>query len=427
MRSRPRSGSNPTFDVLRGGFGFYALGNFLSFVGTWMQMVSMAWLSWEITGSNAKVGFIAMCGGVASVALTPAAGVFADRHHPLLQVRVVQAAAFVHASALYLLVASGLANFVTLAMMSFIGGCVLAFDQPQRFSLIGALVDPERATTAFAINSTTFNAARFLGPTLAGVMIAAGQTTLSFLLNAVSYALFLLCLTLVRAGSVRRPPSPPRVPMREAVLGGLRFAAGHAGISAFLWLDLVLALTLRPILQLLPAYVTVALASGPEGVAWIQAAAGVGAMVMGLALMFRGRNLALPPLFLAAGAWSIAGLTALAAVDGVPAAAVAVFVAGAAMTAADVARQSLLQTASETYRGRLMALQSLVFRVGLSGGALLMGIVADSLGPRAPVLIGGAVSALAWSVCRARRGRIESSFVNKSERVDENETAPIRD
>ena len=190
MRSRPRSGSNPTFDVLRGGFGFYALGNFLSFVGTWMQMVSMAWLSWEITGSNAKVGFIAMCGGVASVALTPAAGVFADRHHPLLQVRVVQAAAFVHASALYLLVASGLANFVTLAMMSFIGGCVLAFDQPQRFSLIGALVDPERATTAFAINSTTFNAARFLGPTLAGVMIAAGQTTLSFLLNAVSYALF---------------------------------------------------------------------------------------------------------------------------------------------------------------------------------------------------------------------------------------------
>ena len=103
------------------------------------------------------------------------------------------------------------------------------------------------------------------------------------------------------------------------------------------------------------------------------------------------------------------------------------FVAGAAMTAADVARQSLLQTASETYRGRLMALQSLVFRVGLSGGALLMGIVADSLGPRAPVLIGGAVSALAWSVCRARRGRIESSFVNKSERVDENETAPIRD
>lgn len=390
-------------------FALYFLGNAVSFLGSWMQLVSMGWLTWQVTGSTTYVGLIAVAGGVPAVLMALFAGTIIDRSNPLIATRLCQSAAMVLAWVVYALVESGSMTLWILMAIAAAQGTVLAFDQPSRFKLINQLIEPEQRTAAFALNSMGFNIARFVGPMIAGVMIAAGYMNLTFLANALSYGLFVLSLFLVR-----RPPAsqgnPAQLPARRSLLAesvdGLRYALAHRGVAMVLAFEMVVGVLVRPITQLLPAFSDTVLGAGANGVAWLNAAAGVGALAGGAIMAAWSRRLGEMRVLVYGNLLVVITGLLMAASDVMVIALIVMFAEGLTQTGTSIVSQSLLQSQSPAYSGRLIALQGLTFRIGMPIGAFLLGGLADLVGVRVQIAIAGALALAYWVYFWAGRHRM---------------------
>jgi MFS family permease len=305
----------------------------------------------------------------------------------------------------YALVEAGGMTLWLLILIAAAQGTVLAFDQPSRFKLITQLIHPTQLTAAFAVNSMGFNVARFIGPLIAGVLIAAGHMNLTFLANALSYGLFVVCLFLVR-----RPPVPepqpfsagqallPRRSLLADSLDGLRYAAGHRGVAAVLLYETVIGVLIRPMNQLLPAFSDTVLRAGADGVAWLNAAAGVGALVGGVLLAAWGRRMGEFRVLFWGNLAVIAAAFLMAAGTWMPLALAAMFGLGLTQTGTSIVSQSLMQQQSANYRGRLIALQGLTFRLGMPVGAFLLGGLADLVGLRLQIGVAAGLALVSWVV-----------------------------
>ncbi len=391
-------------------FALYFVGNAVSFLGSWMQLVSMGWLTWQVTGSTTYVGLIALVGGVPAILLALFAGTIIDRSNPLIATRLCQTAAMVLAWLVYALVESGSMTLWLLMAIAAAQGTVLAFDQPSRFKLINQLIEPQQRTAAFALNSMGFNIARFVGPLIAGVMIAAGYMNLTFMANALSYGLFVLSLWLVRRpSSPQAQPEeapPPRRSLLADSLDGLRYALTHKGVAMVLAFEMVVGILVRPITQLLPAYSDTVLGAGANGVAWLNAAAGVGALAGGAIMAAWSQRLGEMRVLIFGNLLVVITGLLMAASDVMMIALVVMFAEGLTQTATSIVSQSLLQSQSPAYSGRLFALQGLTFRIGMPVGAFLLGGLADLVGVRLQIAIAGTLALAYWVYFWAGRHRM---------------------
>ena len=163
----------------------YASGNAVSLVGIWMQRVSVGWLAWTLTHSGAWLGIMSMAEFFPVVFLSPLAGVLADRRDRVRIIRVTQIAGSVEAILLAVLVYTGAISIWLLFALTFLLGVFNAMAQPARLALIPTLVDRPALASALAVNAIIFNAARFVGPAVAGILIARVSVAAAFAVNAV--------------------------------------------------------------------------------------------------------------------------------------------------------------------------------------------------------------------------------------------------
>jgi MFS family permease len=185
-------------------FRIFFLGQAVSLLGTWMQIVAVSWLAYRLTSSPFMLGCVAFASQIPSLFLAPVAGVVADRYDRRKLLMVAQALSMVQAAILTVLVFTGMVTIVHILFLSLFLGIVNAFEMTIRQSFLIELVeDKSDLSNAIALNSLMFNGSRLAGPAMAGILIVSFGEGVCFLINACSYAAVIVALGFIAIKSTK--------------------------------------------------------------------------------------------------------------------------------------------------------------------------------------------------------------------------------
>jgi MFS family permease len=373
-------------------FRYYFLGQVVSLIGTWVQQVALSWIAYRVTGSALMLGLVAFAGQIPMLVATPLGGVLADRFSKqnillwtqLVEMTVASILAFVawnNAFSEWILIAASLVLGISGAM-----------EMPSRQAIIKELIhDHSHLANAIALNSLTFNAARLLGPAVAGITLAIFNEPACFAINAVSYLAAIYTLLAIH------PVQPARHrnagTMMEAVAYLRHFAPAR-------WLVATVAVTsicVSPFMTFMPVYAKDIFHGGPDFLGVLMGASGGGALSAALYLANRKTTRGLGTwIFMACAAGGVAsvafGYNTLLSL-----ALPLLFVSGGAFIIIVTSCNILLQTLVEEHlRGRVMALYTMSFIGMLPLGSLFYGNVAHQLGSVKPVFVLAGGLSMLW-------------------------------
>jgi predicted MFS family arabinose efflux permease len=387
----------------------YISGNAIQLIGTWMQRVSSGWLAWTLTHSGAWLGLMSMAEFLPVMFLAPLAGVMADRRDRVRIIRVTQLVGCFQAALLAVLVATDFISIHLLFLLVLLLGINQGIAQPARLALIPTLVDREALPSALAINSIVFNAARFIGPAIAGVLIARVGIAAAFAANAVTYIAFQISLANLRD----IPPLPVRAAQNvlRASIEAFSYASRHPGIAPMLLLFAVTTIGTRGFIELFPGFADSVFHRGPQGLAMLTSTVGLGAIFGGAWMLFRAQISGLTTIVLANTLIMSLAIVAFTATDVFTMALPCVFIAGTAMVITGVGAQTLIQASVDRgMAGRVMALYGMIFRAGPALGAVVMGTASERFGLRLPLAVGATVSIVCWGLTLHRKKAIVASL-----------------
>lgn len=390
-------------------FRLYTFGGTPSLLGTWIQRVAVAWLAWQLTESYTWVGAIAMVDMMPVVFIAPIAGAFADRVDRIRVCRLLQVANMAQASGLMALSVADLISIEILLAFSLMTGVINAIFQPFRHSIIANMVSREELPGAIAINSTTWHGSRFIGPAIAGGVIAAWGVSAAFLINALSYLPFIYALYRIKLPAPSAAARGLREMPRE-IVEGVRYAFSHRVIGPVLFVLFVSSCVGRAVLEQLPGFASQVFSRGEGGFATMVSAAGFGAMLGALWFGWRAHRSSLVRIIVANVLLLTVGLLGLVASHLFELAILSLMVTGFGMLVSGIAIQTIVQgTVDETLRGRVMGIYGW-FWVGVPGvGAIVIGAVSDVTGPRWPVFVGAILVLLVWIWALRRQSTISAA------------------
>src|SRR5438270_1876560 len=390
-------------------YRIYAGGNAVSLIGVWIQRVAVGWLAWTLTHSGAWLGIISMAEFFPVVFLSPLAGALADRRDRVGIIRVTQIAGSIEATLLAVLVYTGAITIELLFALTLLLGVFNAVAQPSRLALIPTLVDRAALPSALAINAIIFNSARFLGPAVAGIVIAKVSVGAAFAVNAATYIVFLVAMANLRGIPALPVASTQSVLKASAEAYG--YASHHPGIAPMLLLFTITTVGTRGFVELFPGFADSVFGRGPEGLATLTSTVGLGAIFGAGWMLVRPAIIGLTRLVLGNTLIISLAILAFTLTDQFYLALPCVFVAGAAMTITGVGAQTLIQAAVDIrMRGRIMALYGMIFRAGPAVGAVLMGSLSVPFGLRLPLAVGALGSCGFWLWTRFKQKRIAETL-----------------
>ena len=389
----------------------YYSGSVVCWTGSWVQRIATDWLAWELTHSAFWVGVLAFATLIPSILVSPIAGAIADRIDRVKLVIASELVAAGQAVALVLLVLTGTVRIEYMAALAFINGAAETFAQPARQCLLPGLVARQYLPGAVALNSLTYNIARFIGPAMSGPMIVLWGVVPSIAVNAVAFLYAALTMLWLRLDpSIRRGQHSTHSVLHDAI-EGLRYAARHRGIGPLLLFAATVGLTMRSIPEMLPPFVAQLFGRGAEGLATLASAMGIAAMAAGFWVAIRGRLEGLTQVALVACACLAAGCTLFVATGSFEVGVLAIIVMGASTPTHGIAIQTLLQNASAAPMvGRVLGLWGMITRAAPAVGALIYGTAAEFAGLQAPVLVGIAICMLMWLRTWLKRREIAASL-----------------
>jgi MFS family permease len=400
--SPPRFGIATTLRALRHrNFQLFFSGQMISLTGTWMQNIALDWLVYRLTGSSLLLGLVAFMNLIPVLVLAPIAGIVADRFNRHRTVILTQSLAMVLGLLLAALTLSGLIRVWQVLAISGLLGIVMAFDIPARQAFLMDMVGREDLFNAIALNSSMFNAARIVGPALAGALVAWIGEGWCFFVNGVSYLAVLWGLWRMRLG-----PQTSHLPggsVLRHIVEGFRFARGTAPVRLLLLLVGVVSLVAMPYTVLMPIFAAGVLQGGPQSLGLLMGATGLGALLGSLTLASKRSVRGLGRWVWSAGVIFGASLVLFSVSRHLWVSFALLVPAGFGMMVQMGASNTLLQVMSpDRLRGRVMALYSMMF-IGMAPiGALLGGAVAAQIGAPWTVAIGG-FTCLAGGLFFARR------------------------
>jgi MFS family permease len=262
-------------------FQLFFSGQFISLCGTWMQSVAQDWLVYRLTGSAWLMSLVAFAGQIPVLLLSPAAGIVADRRNRQYVVIATQTASMLVALTLAALTLLKVVKVWEIVVLATSLGIVNAFDVPARQSFIIEMVGREDLLNAIALNSSMYNAARVIGPAIAGIVIAGIGEGWCFFGNGVSYIAVIIGLFMMRVAPRELQRGGSAV---ENIVEGFRFAQRAAPIRSLLLMVGLVSMTTMPVMVLMPIFADRILHGGARGLGWLVGSAGIGALLGGLTL-----------------------------------------------------------------------------------------------------------------------------------------------
>ncbi len=364
-------------------------GQSISLIGTWMTRIATSWLVYRLTGSATLLGVVGFAGQIAGFVLAPVAGVWVDRwdrHKTLVWTQVLS---MLQSFALAALALAGIINIHEIVWLAFAQGVINAFDMPARQAFVVEMVERrDDLGNAIALNSSMVNAARLIGPAIAGVLIAGVGEGYCFLIDGISYIAVIVSLLLMRI-----PQARPRAAARrvwEELREGWDYVTGSVSIRSILLLLALVSLVGMPYTVLMPIFASQILHGGPHTLGFLMAATGVGALAGALSLAMRSSVLGLGRRIVEMSALFGASLMAFAVSSNIFLSLAILPVTGFGMMQHMAASNTILQTiAEDEKRGRVMAFYSMAFMGMAPFGSLLAGGVAARIGAPETLVFGG--------------------------------------
>ena len=216
-------------------------GQGISLIGTWMQQIARGWLVYRLTDSAFLLGLVGFASQIPTFLLASFAGVLADRHNKHKIIIATQSLAMLEASVLTVLTLTNVIHVWHIIALSFFSGLINAFDMPTRQSFVIEMVDDKKdLPNAIALNSSMFNAARLIGPTIAGFLIASFGEGICFLLNALSYIAVISALLMMKISPHINNKRKEKV--LEGLKEGIKYAYSFKPIRALLLLIALMSL-----------------------------------------------------------------------------------------------------------------------------------------------------------------------------------------
>jgi MFS family permease len=370
-------------------FRLFFGGQSISLVGTWMTRIATAWLVYRLTKSALLLGTVSFAGQIPTFLLAPFAGVLVDRSNRRTVLIWTQTLAMLQSLALAALTLSHRINIHEILALSVFQGAINAFDMPGRQAFMSQMVEERNdLSNAIAINSSMVNLARLVGPSLAGIVIAATNEGWCFLIDGISYIAVIVSLVLMRVHveAVKRHATSMSEQLRE----GWAYVSTFIPVRSILLLFALVSLMGMPYVVLMPVFAAQVLHGGPHTLGFLMAAAGVGALVSALSLVMRKSVRGLLKMLPIAAASFGAGLFLFGLSNIVWISLALMVVVGFGMMQGLTASNTIIQTlVSEDKRGRVMSYYTMAF-VGMAPfGSLLAGALAHWIGaPRTVMLTG---------------------------------------
>lgn len=389
-------------------FRRYFAGQAISILGSWIQQVALSWLVYRLTGSAALLGVTAFCGLIPQLLVGPLAGAWIDKHDKRRWLLVVQGLMAVQAFVLAWLTWAAWINPAFIIAMALLLGTLSAFDTPLRQSLIGSFVGSrDDLPNALALNAMLFNAGRFIGPPVAGVLLGLTSEAACFALNGISFLALIVGLLRIRGV----PPPRARGSVGEVFREGLRYAWQTWHVRMLILTLIVLNLTASTYAVLLPVFARDVFAGDATTLGWLWGAAGCGAFLSTLFLATRKAGAALVSAVAAGVLISAVSMLLFALGAWLPLALAAMVGLGFGISVCNVGINMILQSsAPDALRGRIVSFFTSA-RFGFDAlGGLLAGFVASSFGAAATLLAEGAVLLLFVLVLFARRQRLREQL-----------------
>ena len=373
-------------------------GQGVSLVGTWMQTIAQGWLVYTLTGSGTQLGLVVALQMVPVLILAPYAGLIADRMDKRRLIIAVQAVMAVLALVLGVLTVTGWVELWQVYALAAALGIATAFDNPTRQAFVSELVGPEHVRNAVTLNSVLVNAARAVGPAMAGILIATVGVSVCFLVNAGSYIAVIVSLLLLDKTALR--PSVPTPRSRGQLREGLRYVASTPALAVPLVMMAVIGALAYEFQVVLPIVARETFGGGAEVYGFLTAAMGAGAVIGGLIVAGSGRT-GTRAVITASFGFGIAILLAAAAPT-LQLEMVAMTIVGAtSVTLLAVGNSTLQLEARPDMRGRVMSLWAVAFLGTTPIGGPIAGYVAETAGGRAGLAMGGVTCLLAAGAAAA--------------------------
>jgi MFS family permease len=364
-------------------------GQVVSLVGTWITMTATSWLVYRLTGSPFLLGVVGFAGQFPAFLLGPFAGIVVDRTNRHRMLVVTQTVSMLQSFALAALTLSGRITIQQIVLLNVVQGVVNSFDMPARQSLLVNLIeDKADLGNAIALNSSMVNAARLLGPSIAGMVIAATGEGWCFLIDGFSYLAVIVALVNMRLRPA--PPALARTGAMEQFLEGLRYTFGFRPVRSIVLLLALVSLVGVPYSVLMPVFAATVFKGGPHTLGFLMGASGSGALLGALWLAGRKSVRGLGRIIPIATAMFAGGLIAFSFATSLWIAIPCLSVAGFGFMVQMAASNTVIQTiVDDEKRGRVMSFYMMAFFGTVPFGSLIAGSLSTQIGAPRTLLVGG--------------------------------------
>lgn len=356
-------------------YRLYASSNVISQIGTWLQNVAQGYVVYEITNSAFWVGLISALYFLPILIFSLFAGVIIDRHRKRSIMYITQTAQAILAIALAVLTFFGYVQAPHIAIFAFLLGCANAFDMPARQTFMTRIVKKDDLSSAISLNAGTYNAARIVGPSMAGITIAQLGVSGAFLINGLSFFAVIAALYSMRYNEVIHESHP--APLR-AIREGLSASFRHDVIRPILFLALFAAVFGWSYVAIMPVVAKDVFNQDAQGLGYLQAAAGAGA-ILGAILVSSFSRRVKPYIFMFSGAFIFSvALMIFSFANEMVSGMISLAIAGFGLITLFATMNATVQHLSPDHlRGRIMSVYTLMF-IGMSPfGSMEIGLLSD--------------------------------------------------
>lgn len=389
-------------------------GQLISLIGTWMQNLAMGWLVYRMTNSAFALGVIGFSSQISAFFVTPFAGVWADYANRRKLIILAQALAMAQALALAALVLTRTVQVWHIIVLSVFLGVVNSFDMPVRQSFtVDMIEDKDDLGNAIALNSMVFNGARFIGPLLAGAVVAVWGEGICFLFNGISYIAVIAALAMMHIP--RAAPKALRAGVMESMKEGFVYTFSQGPIRSIMLLMALVSLVVFPYAVLMPVFAKDVLRGNSATLGMLMGSIGIGALAGALYMASRRGIAGIGKQIAAATLVMGSGIILLSLVRSVWLSLIVLLFVGFGMMVHMSSSNTFLQTIVEDgKRGRVMGFYILAF-VGLTPfGSLFSGWLASRIGTPPAIMLAGILCLCGSLAFIARLDRFEGAISRRA-------------
>ncbi len=385
-------------------FSIFWAGNFLSNIGTWMQYLALGWVILVVSNSPFLLGLNGFLAQVPSLVFALPGGTIADRMNRRKLMLITQTSMMLLALLLAVLTSIRQITITEILVISFLTGVASALNYPAYQALIPDLIPREDLMNGIALNSAQFNMSRAIGPTVAGLAMGTLGAAACFYLNSISFLALIIALLAITIPPVHREEGPR---FWGSMMEGFRYLNKHRMVILLLTVPAFLSLLGLPFIVLMPAVARNMIGVGATGLGFLMGGAGLGAVAAALFIAARGTaenrgrmiltsatlfSLALILLSRAQTFWEAFFLLAV--------------MGGTIVGSLTLANTTLQMTTPPQLRGRVMAMYYMAMSGLMPFGSLQAGALAQAIGTRFALGIGGAVCLVYFLILQISLNRL---------------------